>query len=135
MQDVDLNWIAVIVVAVFPMVLGALWYSPVLFARPWMQAIGRTEEDMRSGAATGYLVAALGALVISYSLARLARWAEVDDLWNGALVGLLAWIGFVAATSGVNTVFAGRPRILFAIDGGYYLVAMLVMGALHGVWD
>ena len=135
MQDVDLNWIAVVVAALVPMVLGALWYSPVLFAQPWMRAVGKTEEDLRSGATTGYVVAALAALVISYSLARIVRWAEVDDLWNGALVGLLAWIGFVATTSGVNTVFAGRPRSLFAIDSGYYLTALLVMGALHGVLD
>jgi hypothetical protein len=30
MQDVDLNWVAIIVAAIIPMVLGALWYSPIL---------------------------------------------------------------------------------------------------------
>jgi hypothetical protein len=109
LQDVDLNWIAAVVIAVVPMVLGAVWYSPVLFARPWMQAVGKSEEDLRGGGTWQYGVAVLAALVISYALARVVRWAEVDDLWNGALVGLLAWVGFVATTSAVNTAFAGRP--------------------------
>ena len=38
--------------------LGALWYSPVLFARPWMAAHGFTEEQIKKfrtgGAAPAY---------------------------------------------------------------------------------
>jgi hypothetical protein len=90
-QDVDLNWIAILVAAFVPMVLGALWYSPVLFARPWMRAVGRTPEEL-TGASLGYAISVLGALVTSYVLARIIKWAEVDDLFNGALAGLLLWL-------------------------------------------
>jgi Protein of unknown function (DUF1761) len=45
MQDVDLNWIAMIVAAILPMVLGAVWYSPVLFAERWIQTVGRTRAE------------------------------------------------------------------------------------------
>ena len=134
MQDVDLNWVAIIVAAIIPMVLGALWYSPILFADRWMQAVGRTREEL-GDAKLGYLLSAVGALLSSYVLARIIKWAEVDDLWNGILVGLLAWVGFVATVLAVTTFFSGRPRVLWLINSGYQLVALVLMGALLGAWD
>jgi hypothetical protein len=134
MQDVDLNWIAIIVVAIVPMLLGALWYSPVLFAEQWMRAVGRSREEL-TGASLGYVLSAVAALVTSYALARIMRWAEVDDLWNGVLVGALVWVGFVATVLAVTTYFGGRPRQLWLINAGYQLVALVLMGAIHGVWD
>lgn len=134
MQNVDVNWIAIIVAAIVPMVLGALWYSPVLFAEPWMRAVGRTREEL-GDAALGYLLSAVGAFLASYALARIMRWAEVDDLWNGVLVGALVWVGFVATVLAVTTYFGGRPRALWAINAGYQLVALVLMGAIHGAWD
>jgi hypothetical protein len=134
MQDVDLNWIAIIVAAIVPMVLGALWYSPLLFADPWMRAVGRTREEL-GDAQLGYLLSAIGALLTSYVLARVVKWAEVDDLWNGALVGIFVWFGFVATVLAVTTVFGGRPRALWLINAGYQLVALVLMGAILGAWD
>jgi fumarate reductase subunit C len=134
MESVDLNWGAIIVAALVPMVLGVLWYSPALFAEPWMRAVGRTREEL-TGAAFGYVLSAVAALLMSYTLARITRWAEVDDLWNGALVGLLAWVGLVATVLAVTTYFGGRPRALWVINAGYQLVALVVVGAIHGVWE
>jgi hypothetical protein len=134
MQDVDLNWIAIIVAAIVPMVLGALWYSPVLFAEPWMRAVGRTREEL-GDAALGYLLSAVGAFLASYVLARIMRWAEVDNVWNGAVVGSMVWVGFVATVLAVTTYFGGRPRMLWLINAGYQLVALVLMGAIHGAWD
>jgi Protein of unknown function (DUF1761) len=134
MQDVDLNWLAIIVAAIIPMVLGALWYSPILFADRWMQAVGRTGEEL-GDSALGYLLSAVGAFLSAYVLARIIKWAEVDDLGNGILVGLLVWVGFVATVLAVTTYFGGRPRMLWLINAGYQLVALVLMGALLGAWD
>jgi hypothetical protein len=116
------------------MVLGALWYSPVLFAEPWMRAVGRTREEL-GAAQLGYALSAIGAIVSSYVLARIVKWAEVDDLWNGALIGIFVWAGFVATVLAVTTYFGGRPRALWLINGGYQLVSLVLMGALLGAWD
>jgi hypothetical protein len=133
-QDVDINYVAVVVAALVPMFLGALWYSTALFARPWMRAVDRTQEELKGGQ-LGYVISAIGSLLMSYALARINRWAEVDDLWNGGLVGLLVWVGFVAPVLAVTTYFAGRPAKLWLINAGYQLVALVLVGAIHGVWD
>ena len=80
-------------------------------------------------------LSAIAALLMSYALARIVRWAEVDDLWNGALVGLLVWVGFVATVLAVTTYFGGRPARLWFINAGYQLVALVIVGAIHGIWD
>jgi hypothetical protein len=134
MESVDVNYVAVIVAALVPMVLGALWYSPLLFARPWMTAVGRTEEEL-NGAGLGYALSAVAAIVTSYMLARVIGWAEADSLVDGALVGLMVWVGFVATVLAVTTYFGGRPRVLWFIDNGYQALSLLVMGAIHGAWN
>lgn len=133
MQDVDINYVAVIVAALVPMVLGALWYSPALFAGPWMRAVGRSEDEV-GGMGLGLVLSAVAAALSSYALTRIERWAEVDDLWNGALVGLLVWVGFVAGVLAMTTYFGGRPRALWVINAGYQLISLVVMGAILGVW-
>ncbi len=134
LQDVDINWIAVIVAALVPMALGAVWYSPALFVSPWMRAVGKTQEDL-SGARRGYAVAAAGALVMAYVLARIVDYAGATTIGDGLVVGLLAWAGFVLTTMAVNGIFAGRSLSLYLIDGGYHGVSLLVMGAILAIWD
>ncbi len=46
MPTADVNKIAVLVAALATFILGAFWYSPLLFARQWMQAQGYTPEKL-----------------------------------------------------------------------------------------
>jgi hypothetical protein len=133
LREVDLNYYAVVVAALVPIVLGALWYS-TLFRDPWLAAVGKRMEELGGNAGFGYLVAVVAAFVMSYTLARVVHWADADDFVSGALVGLLAWLGFVATTSAVNGIFAGRSRNLFLIDATYWLVSLILMGAILGAW-
>jgi Protein of unknown function (DUF1761) len=45
---------------------------------------------------------------------------------------LFCWVGFVITTMVVNNSFAMRSRKLLLIDGGYWLVALALMGAIIG---
>ncbi len=42
----DVNYIAVVVAAVVGMVIGAVYYMPQVVGKAWMNAIGKTEEDL-----------------------------------------------------------------------------------------
>src|SRR3989475_8990130 len=48
MPTANVNVLAVIVAALATFVLGAVWYSPVLFAKQWMQAHGYTPEQLEA---------------------------------------------------------------------------------------
>ena len=134
MESADIDWLAVVAAALVPMVLGALWYSPLLFARPWLRAVGRSEEELK-GASLGYAISAAAAVVTAVVLAYVVDWAGADGLVDGLLTGVVVWIGFVATVLAVTNYFNGRPWSLWAISGGYQLVALALMGAILGAWD
>ncbi len=46
----------------------------------------------------------------------------------------MLWLGFVATSTATNYVFEGRSMQIFAINAGYPLVGMLMMGAVVGGW-
>lgn len=132
MNDVDINWLAVLVAALVPMVVGVAWYDQ-LFGDAWLRTIGKTREEL-GGPGFGYVLALAAAVVNSILLAVLVDWAGAGSFEEGLLVGVLAW-GFVATTSAVNSLFAGRPMQLYAIDAMYHLASLAAMGVVLSVWD
>jgi hypothetical protein len=51
---------------------------------------------------------------------------------NGAITGLHCWVAFVITTMVVNNGFAGRDARRLLIDGGHWLIVLLLMGAIIG---
>lgn len=138
MLSVTINWWAIIVAAAVNMVVGAIWYSPALFAKQWAKLVGRKMEEMGDGA-KGYVITAVGALVQAYILAHFVVYVayfypNYTKLSVGLLTALWAWIAFVAIPQGVNTVFAGTRKKLWAINTGYFLVVLLINGAILATW-
>jgi hypothetical protein len=131
---VDINYYAVALAALVQVILRAIWYSPTLFGGPWMRAAGGRRDDLMGGG-RGFVVSAVSALVTSYILARVVDWAEADSFVDGLRVGLLIWLGFVATALAVMTYFGGRPRMLWYVNAGYQVVALLLMGGLLAWWD
>ena len=41
-----INFIAVAAATLSSMVLGFLWYTPILFGKQWQKAVGLRDEDM-----------------------------------------------------------------------------------------
>jgi len=135
MTAVEINYLAVFVSAVIIFLLGGLWYSPVLFAKPWMSVINKTEEELKKNAKpTNYLVAFLQVLISSYILAIFVYWANAATYGSGAWIGFICWFGFAGTTSLVHGIFAGRNSKLWMIDSGYTLVSFIAAGIILAVW-
>jgi len=130
-----MNYIAILVGAVINMVVGSLWYSPILFAKPWMKMIGKANK-MMPGKHMGklYGITFVSALVTSFILMRFIQYLHVTDALWGIKIGLWLWLGFTAATTISDYLFAGRPIKLYFINSGYYLVVLVLLGGLFGIW-
>ncbi|HSX14338.1 MAG TPA: DUF1761 domain-containing protein [Candidatus Saccharimonadales bacterium] len=134
MATVDVNFAAVLVSALASMVVGAIWYSPALFAKPWMELTGRRDMNPAEGAAVGYTTAAAGSLITAYILAHFVSYAGAVTAMDGAITGAWAWLGFNGVSMLTTYTFAARPRKLWAIDSLQYLVVFVVMGMILAVW-
>lgn len=128
------NFLAVLVASIGYMILGALWYGP-LFAEPWMKLVGMTAEQAQQGTSPViYLVPFAGAFIGFYVLALFIDAANMGTPSGGAMVGLLAGLGFLATFAGVNYVFSERPLQLYLIDIGYPVLSLILAGAILGAW-
>ena len=57
MESVEFNWLAIIAATAFAAVVGALWYSPLLFLNRWMELRGVTRESMQGAISPAAAVA------------------------------------------------------------------------------
>lgn len=133
MLPVNINYWAVLVAAILSMPVGALWYSPILFAKPWMKETGKKMSEMR-GATTGYVLAFVAELITAYVLAHIIQYAQATTLLQGLATAFWVWIGFVATAMAVNYTFEGRSQKLYLITAFHHLAVLLVMGAVLGAW-
>jgi hypothetical protein len=133
--ELNLNWWAVLFATVLNMVIGALWYSPVLFGKSWAKLLGKKMKDMggeNAGKAYGLTTAA--ALVQTFILAVIVSNLGASSTSDGAALGLLLWLGFAATTSISDYVFSSRPLLLWVLNQGYYLVVLMANGAILAIW-
>ena len=135
MLTFNVNWLAILVCAFVNMAIGAVWYGP-LFGKPWMEALGiKPEEASSSEMGKAYAVAVLNSLLMAFILANVITLTSTMGFGGGVLLGLMMWVGFTGFTFGVNHAFEGRSLQLWAINAGLFLVSLLVMGAILGVWQ
>lgn len=137
-MSVDINWLAVLAAVVVNMVVGFVWYSPALFAKPWAKYTGRKMDEMGDGGpsyAFTTIGAAIQAIVLAHFIAYVALfYPDKSDVAVGLTTAVWAWVGFVAVPTGVNTLFEGRRKKLWAINAGYFLVVLLLNGLILAVW-
>jgi hypothetical protein len=123
------SWIAVIVAAVAHIVLGYLWYMPMVFGKRWEAAGG---NPLPTGAPPPMTIAYM---VVSALLAAvgMALWFSGSSVTNGAISGVLVWLYFVAPVSAGAIFFQGRTWMWWAITAGYWLVGLVIMGVIVNV--
>jgi hypothetical protein len=129
-----MNHWAILVSALILWMLGAVWYSPALFAKPWMAALGISPDHPKKGLAAGMIASFIGDLFAAFALMHVILWSGAARYAGGAFVGFVCWFGFFAATTFPQGIYEGRPAKLFFINSGYWLVGLLITGGLLAVW-
>lgn len=132
-----LNWLAVLVAFASSMVIGFVWYMPAVLGRMWMQAIGKTEEDLQKidGGAGIWIPMMIAAALTSILLAILIGRLGVHGSLAGGFFALVVAIVFRAGGHVIHNGFAGKPSAVTVIDSGHDIVAMTVAGVIIGAWQ
>lgn len=141
MNQVPINYTAVVAAAVAAFAVGFAWYGP-LFGSAWRKLQGISAEQMvaaqKKGMAGTMALGFLGTLVMSGVLAHVVIFASAYFNVSGAASGLQSafwcWLGFVAPVTLGKVLWEGKAWKLWYIDAGHYLVAMGVMGAILAAW-
>lgn len=131
----QINYLAVLVAGILYFVLGALWYSPLLFAKPWMEAVGLSPQDVENASPVIYIYPLIFYLLAALISAFLIKALGLTALFSGLLLGIFGWLGYMLPAVGSSMIFEGRSMKLFQITAGYHLVGFLILGGLLTVWQ
>jgi hypothetical protein len=128
-----MNYLAVVVAAVVAFVVSSVWY--VIFGNAWMQLRGidpATAADMGTPAWKMVFVV-VQSLVVAFMLDYFVAYLGIVD-WKGAVrLGALLWV-FPAMILLGSFVHENVPLMLAAIHAGDWLVKLLLMTVILGVW-
>jgi hypothetical protein len=131
MENVQIDWLVVVIAAVLNMIIGFFWYSKWLFGKTWVKLKKLSEKDMKANGASilyGFIVS----LVIAFFLAFFEGYLGVTTVSDGMFVGFCFWLGFVATTQIATVVWGKGPFQLFLLDTGCKLLSYLVMSGVIG---
>ena len=134
---VHVSYLPVLVAAVVVFVLGWLWYSPLLFYKPWMRLRGLDPVAAITGAKMpgGKLVVEFArCIIVAYVIARFVALLGISS-WLGAVhFGLMVWIGFPVIILTGSVLWENTPWKVAAIHAGDWLVKMLVISIIVTLW-
>ncbi len=123
---VDINYGAVLVAAIIEIVLGFLWYGPFF---------GKMQTKATGGS---YVIMIIGALLTSWVLATFITSGEAHyGIWTasyGVHIALYVWFGFILPITVGSVLWEKKPWSAWFINIGYYLVSLIIIGALLGAW-
>lgn len=129
------NGWAVLAGIVGNMVLGALWYSPVLFGNTWLKLVGKKSEDIgKSEGNAAMALSIIPAIVTVCSLALVLGFTGASSLADALIIGSIASVGWIGMSSLNLVFFEDRSLKLTALNTGYFVVALNVAAVILTLW-
>lgn len=144
MDGMDINWLALIAASILPLATGFLWYGP-LFGKAWMKESGMTEEKAKTmNPAKTYGLAVLMAFLIAFFIWPMVLMGGPDDMKHGteafmtfkhgALHGSMLGLFVALPVFATNALFEMKSFKYVAINVGYWIVTMALMGGIINAW-
>ncbi len=138
MAFLSVNYLSIVIAAVAAWIFGAAYYTAL--SKPWLAAMGKTMEQCQAEQAgkqgiakfAPFILVFVAELVIAYALYGLLLHMGQYTVRAGIISAAICWFGFVLTTIAVNNAFSGRKAMLTVIDGGGWLGAFLIIGAIVG---
>jgi hypothetical protein len=136
MGSIKLNWVAILVAAIASFLFEALWFSTFMDA--WLVGVGRTKEWLMSSPsitpALQYGTAILCSVIAAAVLSIAIQASGEQTARRGILCAAVIWFGFVATGWAKEYIFEVRTLQIFAINAGYALFDLILIGAIVGAW-
>ncbi len=119
----EVNYVLVAVATVVQFVLGALWYSPVLFGKIWMEIMECTNippeelKKMQKEMAPFYVLQLVLTLLTTLAFANLVPYVTAFSIYH---LAFWIWVGFIAPIQIGSVVWANTEK-------KYWLKQILIM--------
>ncbi|CUH65043.1 hypothetical protein TG4357_01648 [Thalassovita gelatinovora] len=127
-----MEFLNVFVAALASYAFGAIWY--MVNAKAWMAAsgveLGENGQPKNRSNPMPYIVSFVCAVIVAGMMRHIFSLAGIDSPAKGVVAGLGIGLFLVTPWVVTNYTFAGRPRLLSLIDGGYATIGCTIMGVI-----
>ena len=145
MENLSMNWLAILVSALIPLIIGSIWYHPKAFGTVWMNATGITEDKLKNmSPAKAYIVALIFSVVLSFYLYINVLTGGPDDMRHGqeiymtfkhgAAHGAFLGLFVVLPVLATNAIFEMKSAKYIFINVFYWIVSLALMGGTLNGW-
>ena len=137
-MGVQVSFWGVIIAALSSLFVGALWYSPLLFVKPWTK-LARIDTKKTGGPSVWQPIAIsfVVSLVMAYVLAHVSflsfRFFGISFFQSAVTTAFWMWLGFSVTRVISHDGFEGRPFQLTLITIGNEFVTYMLMGLIIGL--
>jgi Protein of unknown function (DUF1761) len=158
------NFIAVLVASLVTLLMGFVWYHPKFLGTIWMRETGMTEEKAKQGnmlkifglalfysvllamSLPSLVIHQMGALsaiggpsmIASAKPSYTAFMADYGDAFrtykHGALHGFLTGAFLILPTIAITGLFEQKSWKYILVNAGYWMVSLMIMGAIICGW-
>ena len=134
----------VLVATVFAYLVGWAWYSKVLWQKPWMEALGKTDADAPRNTkefARTMVYGFFATFAVALGIKTLMLLFEPSTLTIATELVLAMVFTFGVTTKFMEMIYESKepnwskkPQILFLIGSGHQIVSALVITAVLWFW-
>ena len=129
-----INIWAILVITGIYFILGALWYSPLIFGNIWAKVLNFNMDELEQKP-INFIGAVIAAFITTFFLALLLEVIGTYDIFIGLIVGLIIGVGFVLTNRIYDVLYENKNFKAYLIDAGYHIVALIIAGLILGAWQ
>lgn len=138
MEEVYINWLAVLLAGLSSMVIGSIWYAKPVYGNLWIKLAKIDENKMKKSGVRPFVIAVAMSLLAAYVLAHVSALAnafyDIAPLSAALSTALWLWAGLSLTTVVVHNVFESRPWRLTFVTAGYQFFLLMAQGLIIGLF-
>lgn len=131
-MELHVNYLAIVVSTIAAMVIGSLWYGPIL-GKQWMKLTNNSKEKINESAKpmwTYFATTAVMYLIASFGLSMYL--GKEPSVMFGAFAGFATAVFWIATSKFNNVTYEGQSKKLWLIHFGYDTLVYTLMGSIIG---
>ena len=117
-------------------ILGAFWYSPIGFGKPWMRAVGLTKETMdpNHNMIRAMIISYLVSLAQSFVIMMVVSHLKVQLVIYSAVIGAMIALAFGLLSAVRSDAYIKRNMVQMSIDHGYDVAGGAIIAGYVTWW-
>lgn len=144
MEELNINWLALIAAAASTLVVGSIYYGP-LFGKMWQKEVGLSDAELKSG----NMLKIFGLSLVFAFFIAVTLWMAVMlggapgeahgghpylTFQHGALHGAMLGILLVLPIIGTIALYERKSLRYVLLTVGYWTISMAIMGGIINMW-